>query len=99
MGTYYDRVGNPISYGEWSELANGDRRVSKTTGDAYRVSTVYVGLEYGDNDKGRPLIYETMVFPNNSRSEVDCRRYATREEAEAGHSELVELWINQPAFD
>lgn len=50
------------------------------------VSTVLLQFDHGRPDK--PLYFETMVF--GGRHDEYQRRYATREEAEAGHREAVE---------
>ncbi len=59
-----------------------------TVGDK-RVSTVFLGLDhqYGD---GPPLLFETMVFPKDSYSDLYCERYSTYDEAEAGHAKAVQ---------
>jgi len=47
------------------------------------VSTVYIGAGC--------IKYETMVFPDEKTwAELDCERYETREEAEDGHTRMVE---------
>ena len=55
------------------------------------VSTVWLGLDHSFM-KGPPLIFKTMVFPPNSWTELECRRYSTEAEAVAGHKEVVERW-------
>ena len=62
--------------------------------DGKVVSTVWIGLELEPRRKGEaPLIFETMVFPSESNfRDLDCERYATEEQAKAGHEEMVERW-------
>jgi hypothetical protein len=64
-------------------------RVGSDTVNGHRVSTVFLGLDhqYGD---GPPLVFETMIFPPDSWSEVYCERYSTWAEAEAGHATAIE---------
>ena len=52
------------------------------------VSTVFVGIDYSFG-RGVPLLFETMTFDTES----DVRdRYATWDEAEAGHRKVV-AWL------
>lgn len=90
MSDFYDPDGNMISLIEWTNIWKKTNRVVAKTdlpGGAH-VSTVYLGLDhrYG---YGPPLIYETIVF---NPDEVDMQRYSTREEALAGHAEMVAKW-------
>ena len=53
------------------------------------VSTVWLGLDcqFGE---GKPLIFETMVFPEKGNFlDIDCARYSTEEEALKGHEEMI----------
>ena len=54
----------------------------------YNVSTVWLGLDhqYGE---GPPLIFETMVFPDDSFVDSFCERYSTETEALDGHERIV----------
>lgn len=70
---YFDRAGNPMTFGEWAEAMNDDeyRRVAETmVGDMW-ISTVWLGLDHGfgaitarayGGERGPPVIFETMVF-------------------------------------
>ena len=57
----------------------------------------------GDTERaklGTPGGYETMVFAAENGEvtnwlELDFRRYATEEEARAGHEEIVETWLKK----
>lgn len=81
---------------EWIEIV-GDldyKRVASDTVDPYWVSTVWLGIDHGFDPTKPPLIFETMVFLSDSTApahEFDVRRYATEEEAVAGHEETVAL--------
>lgn len=54
------------------------------------ISTVFLGLDHSFGD-GPPLLFETMVFPDEQDNwrEEEGYRYSTYEEAEAGHKEVV----------
>jgi hypothetical protein len=69
-------------WGQWMQTAN--RIVAVDTVGTKRVSTVFLGLDYKFRDWPHEL-FETMVFP-------ECEtlvRYATWDEAEAGHKQVV----------
>jgi hypothetical protein len=74
-----------MRWARWFETA--DRHVRDTARDDVRVSTVFLGLDHGWD--GRPMLFETMLFVNGSS--IDCERYSTWDEAEAGH----ERWVKQ----
>jgi hypothetical protein len=62
-----------------------------TLPNGYFVSTVWLGLDHGWG-KGLPLIFETMVFPPDSRQDEYCERYATEAEEIIGHRHAVDLY-------
>lgn len=75
--------GNTLEWARWFERAN--RHVAETwLGLAY-VSTVFLGLDHGHS--GTPLWFETAIFRFDKSFDVE--RYATWEEAEAGHARVV----------
>jgi hypothetical protein len=95
MSDYYNRKGEPVSAEEATQAFlrdeyQDDRRVAETTlPDGRWVSTVFLGINHQFGE-GPPLIFETMVFPNeNDLSEEYCERYSTEEEAQAGHDRIV----------
>lgn len=60
--------------------------------DGKWVSTVWLGLDH-NWDGGKPLIFETMVFPSHEGiSDLDCKRYSTLAQAKKGHKAIVEKW-------
>jgi hypothetical protein len=74
-------------WGRWLSKAN--RVVAKTQiGDA-EISTVFLGTDHNWLGHPPPILFETMVFGLPYAHEP-CIRYATWDEAEAGHSEMVE---------
>lgn len=93
MDCYYNRAGQVISREEWASKFedDDDRRVAETTVGIFWVSTVFLGLNHAWGG-GPPLIFETMVFNQDSEREFEdvfCERYSTEEEALAGHKEVV----------
>lgn len=94
---YYDRQGNPITTDQWLQIVGADmapphpyRRVARTNDvGGFDVSTVWLGIDHRFGGDGPPLIFETMVFPAGSLSEVDMVRYSTEAEAIAGHDQIV----------
>lgn len=61
--------------------------VQQDTIGEFFVSTVWLGIDHGPDEQGRPVIFETMVFPDERHVE----RYATEEDARAGHLRAVEM--------
>ena len=64
------------------------RRVAFDVVGESRVSTVFIALDHSFLGDGPPILFETMVF-NGKEGELESR-YATWEEAEAGHKQVVE---------
>lgn len=89
------RVDTVEEWGRWYEKA--DRRVDFTDLGYCTVSTVFLGVDHNHFGEGPPILFETMVFgpPEGSSTtfpeEWDGRmnRYATWDEAAAGHTEMV----------
>jgi len=74
-----------LRWGAWMQTA--DRRVALTKVDDFAVSTVFLGMDHGWNSKV-PILFETMVFCADDGGDR-MQRYATWEEAEAGHARVV----------
>ncbi len=91
---WFDLDGKPIDMFEWGKIRETrDAEVSWIVGktqmsDDVEVSTVWIGIDMNFGD-GPPLIFETMVF--GGEYDQRMRRYTTREEAYAGHEEIVAL--------
>lgn len=88
--------GNVIGLEEWGRMyETGERIVAQTDlpGGCW-VSTVLLGLDHNFMDPGNPpIIFETMVFESHENmTDLDCRRYSTKEEAEIGHDAAVTRW-------
>lgn len=56
------------------------RRVGLDSHDGYTVSTVFLGIDHNWSDKGPPILFETMSFPDEVQE-----RYSTWKDALAGH--------------
>lgn len=72
-----------------------NRVVAQTTVGESKISTVFLGLDHSFGD-GPPLLFETMVFGGPMADEME--RYATYDEAEAGHAAMVAKVITAYPF-
>jgi hypothetical protein len=69
-----DDEGNPkpcydlLEWAEWFETAREKRILASTIVGEYRVSTVFLGLNYDFTGKGLPILWETMVFERKVRT-------------------------------
>ena len=93
MGVFYNKKGEVIDRATWGKLFEDMpyRRIEDTRlPNNYRVSTVWLGIDHSFSD-GKE-IFETMVFYGDDMGDVDMERYATEEEAIAGHERMVEKW-------
>ena len=72
---------------QWAEeIEKCDKRIAHDIIGGVRISTVFLGLNH-NYGKGKPLLFETMVF--GGEYDGDMERYSTWEEAEAGHRKMV----------
>ena len=83
-----------LQWGRWFEKAK--RQVAFTDLGFGSVSTVFLGVDHRHWGDGPPIVFETMVFENPTPGQPFpeelaglTRRYATWDEAEAGHAEMV----------
>ena len=96
----FNRQGQEISFFEWVDLLQADPRYPCVAGDVVKQGDVEIeiltsligqplsGGMFSERVKdAKPLIFETMVFLPNDREFT--HRYATEEEAKAGHAEVV----------
>jgi len=77
-----------LEWAIWYEEAHKDGSISlayDTIGEA-TVSTVFLGIDHGFGGTS-PRLFETLVFVGEHHR--DGRRYATWDEAMAGHQESV----------
>ena len=96
---YYDREGKPLELFAWASLFEDIpyKRIAKDVlPDGTEVSTVWLGLDHNFGFGGPPLIFETMVFAatedGSLGDELATERYATEEQAKAGHEAMVREW-------
>jgi len=75
---------------EWAEwFENADRHVAETIVRGIRVSTVFLGIDHAFLDNGLPILFETMTFNKTGDILRIQYRYATWDEAKAGHDLVV----------
>lgn len=78
-------------WGRWLE-SEKHRHVAISQIGAYRVSTVFLGLDHSFRDDGPPLLFETMVFHVDHQPGQEmlgiCERCSTWKEAEKQHDEV-----------
>ena len=78
---------NLLKWANWFETA--DRHVGDTKVGKYRVSTVFLGINHNFFGKGKPVLFETMIFGGKYDKDEYQVRYSTWEEAEKGHKKAV----------
>lgn len=66
------------------------RRVGLDHVGPFRVSTVFLALDHNYSGHGDPILFETMVFPEDSHTDLACVRYCTWAQAAIGHAFMVE---------
>lgn len=90
---YFNEEGKAIDGDQWLRVIHKNKFQKKTEllPEKILVSTVFLGIAYGKNEKGQPLIYETMVFSKSGES-LEYQRYASKMEALVGHDEMCAKW-------
>ena len=94
MNEYYrlDENHTPVActLAEWGEMIQdiNSRQVARSELGEISVSTVFLGLNHNWGD-GPPLLFETMIF--DGEHDEEKWRYATWDEAIAGHKEACAL--------
>jgi hypothetical protein len=94
---YYNKEGKEIALLEWAKLFE-DKSYQIIKQDklvnGLHVSTVWLGLDHSFDiiGHGKPLIFETMVFPKRSYGELDCERCSTLKQAIAIHNLMCWKW-------
>lgn len=88
---YFDVDGQPISAVRYVELScDADyQRVGHDNVGRVEISTIWRGLDHGFGLGGPPLIFETIIVGGAMNGEQ--WRYATLEQARAGHEAVVSL--------
>lgn len=79
-----------VEWAEWFETADRvlakDRDEGAGSADGVEVSTVFLGLDHNPYGIGPPILWESLVF--GGPLDGTMKRYATRDEALAGHQQL-----------
>lgn len=91
-----DESGEPVeepdlmTWAAWIESADSARRVAlETVCPGVEVSTVFLGLDHNFQERGAPVLWETMVFRNDDGDEMD-RCCGKRADALAMHRRMVQ---------
>ncbi len=81
----------PATMEQWADmLMTGAQKIADDElPGGIQVSTVLLGTDHSFGMGGPPILFETMIF-GGSHDEYQ-ERYATREEALAGHARAVEF--------
>jgi hypothetical protein len=92
MRNYILRGKEPVienDIGKWAlSFGRDNREVAKTNIGKVLVSTMFLGIDHSFGD-GPPMLFETMIF--GGRHSEEQWRYATWDEAEAGHARAVRI--------
>lgn len=83
-----------LEWGEWFERC--DSRVAISECEAYKVSTVFTGVDLALGRCGDPLLFETLVFHRDGRL-GPVQRYSTWAEAVAGHERIRSMMAREYA--
>src|SRR6266849_1553973 len=79
-------VNDPV---EWAECCDTvDCQVGRDRIGDVEISTVFRGTAHSF-ESGKPLVFETMIFSSLPEWNGQISRYATYEEPEEGHKEMV----------
>jgi hypothetical protein len=91
MSLWYRLVGHDTVPDPTARLQPAEeRRVARTQiGPEVHVSTVFLGLDHQHGVGGPPILFETMIFGLEEEEDYQ-ERYATWDEAEAGHARAVD---------
>jgi hypothetical protein len=73
------------------EFLCSDKKIVKQEqiGDNF-ISTVMLTIDHDFLRTGYPILFETMIFPDDSGHESYCARYRTYQEALDGHNAVVQ---------
>lgn len=95
-----DHSVHECTYEEWSEQfekmsKKGSRHLADEMINGKHVSTVWLGTNHDFSGTEKPILFETMVFDDDS---IYCKRYSTWNEAMEGHKKAVE-WVKNGCKD
>ena len=82
-------------WAQWLESIRGTTKkfIAKKNIKGKRVSTVFLGLDHAWMEGQKRQIFETMIFENDSYSEIYMARYSTYKEALRGHKKAIK-WVS-----
>lgn len=88
-----DDKGEPIPCEDiltWGRWMQGKNKIVKQemVGDS-KVSTVFLGLDHNFSGRGKPTLWETMIF-GGELDQYQTRCSGSREQAEAMHEKAVD---------
>ena len=87
-GKIPEACSDTLRWARWFEDVEKRRIAQELVGDIW-VSTVFLGIDHGWNKK-TPILFETMCFTDKeSADSLPFNRYATWDEAMAGHATAV----------
>lgn len=92
--TYHLRDGTPTDVTTWAKLQGDASYIQVETTNLPNgrwVSTIWLGIAEKEPE-GSALIFETVVFNNETRTDVDSVRNCSEAEARSAHASLVEKW-------
>lgn len=76
-----------IKWSKWMLDHFQERQTAYTRIGNKIISTVFLGMTHGQDDKGRPYLWETMEFGRDDATLTT--RYTSEEDAKAGHQQAV----------
>lgn len=77
-----------LKWAQWVEV-NDAHIAEDRLPSGVRVSTIFLALDHSFFSGGPPILFETMIFRGEHDGYQD--RYATRDEAIAGHAKALAL--------
>ena len=82
---------------EWAKShPPSEWRVAESFTDKVRISTVFLSVDHRHfGSRGPPILFETMVFELGSGNDLDCVRYSSWDDAEAGHATMLRRYLKQ----
>jgi hypothetical protein len=76
---------------EWAMWFEKDKRIiARTEIAGGLVSTVFLGIDHRFNEKGPPILWESMVFSGGPSDDEEQYRYTSHADALRGHEEIVQ---------
>jgi hypothetical protein len=95
-GKHPEPADNWLAGAVWLQEAPDDVRIvgRSTAPDGATLSTVFLGMDHGFPGRGLPVLFESLWF--GGAQDGAMRRYHTRDEAEAGHAEMLAAYPELP---